>query len=139
MSREIIRDSDGNIQSAEAGESSTITALLTDATGANLDTASVLTLTATLVNATTGAVINSRNAQTILNANGGSLADNGDGNALLTLKLSPADNANVGTTAGNLEIHYLLVTWTWQDSDGDTQTGKHEWELYVRPTTTPVP
>ena len=137
MGRTVNRTSDGDIESIEAGESATITATFTDTTGADLTTSAIQTMTATLLNASTGAVINSRNAQDILNANGGAVADS-NGKATLTLKLSPADNANIGTPAGDLEEHYLLVTWTWNDTDAVTQTGKHEWLLYIRPLTTPV-
>ena len=138
MARTEIRTSNGDLTSIDAGESCIITATMTDTTGANLATASVLTLTATLLNASSGAVINSRNGQDIRNANGGTLADDGNGSATLTLLLLPADNPNVGTAVGSLEEHYLLITWTWQDGNGVTQTGKKEWVLYIRPLTTPV-
>ena len=136
MTRTVIRTSDGDIESIEAGESATITATFSDLSGSDLATSAIQSMTATLLNASTGAVINSRNNQTILNANGGSVADS-NGKATLTLKLSPSDNVNVGAAVGDLEEHYLLVTWTWNDGDGVTQTGKHEWLLYVRPLTTP--
>jgi len=139
MARTELRTSSGDLKSIDAGESCIVTATMTDTTGADLSTSSVLTLTATLLNASDGAVINSRNAQDILNTNGGALADDGNGSATLTLSLLPADNPNVGTAVGSLEEHYLLITWTWQDDDAVTQTGKKEWVLYIRPLTTPVP
>jgi len=139
MARTELRTSSGDLKSIDAGESCIITATMTDTTGADLSTSSVLTLTATLLNASDGAVINSRNAQDILNTIGGALADDGNGSATLTLSLLPADNPNVGTAVGSLEEHYLLITWTWQDDDAVTQTGKKEWVLYIRPLTTPVP
>lgn len=138
MPRTELRTSSGVLKSIDQGESCIVTATMTDTTGADLSTASVLTLTATLLNASNGAVINSRNAQDILNTNGGVLADNGDGSATLTLSLLPADNPNVAAAVGSLEEHYLLITWTWQDESAVTQTGKKEWSIFVRPLTTPV-
>jgi hypothetical protein len=65
-------------------------AQLTDEDGANIVSSAVLTLVGTLQNHL-GAVVNSRNALTILGANGGTLSVGG----LLTLLVQPADTVAV--------------------------------------------
>lgn len=133
MQEELLRNSSGDAVYIDPGEAAVITATLTDATGANLDTASILSLTLTLYNKSTSAIINSRNATNILNTGIGTLADNGDGDALMTIYLTGADNPNVGTAVGSLEEHIALVTWTWSDAQATTQTGKQRWRIYVKP------
>ena len=73
-------------------ESSTgrLTAQLVDEDGANISSAAVSALVATLWDHT-GAVVNSRNQLTILNANGGTLS----GTGLLTQTLAVADTVAV--------------------------------------------
>lgn len=135
---EVIRDADGNTRYVWEGSSSVITMTLYDAERAALSTASILTLTLTIYNMRDEAlptVINSRNATNILNTGIGTVADDGDGNALVTARFVPADNPNEGTNIGSLEKHWKLFTWTYQDTEGVTQTGKHVWIVYVKPIT----
>jgi hypothetical protein len=65
------------------------------------------TLTVTLYNQADGAIINSRNAINILNANGGSVSA-GVGYWIM----DPDDNAIVND-ARDEEIHVALFEWTW--------------------------
>lgn len=68
-------------------------------------------------------IINGRNAQSILGVNGGAV----DASGVLTLTLSPADNAIVNT-ALEVERHIALFEWTW----GVGKAGKYELVLLVR-------
>lgn len=139
MQDEILRDANGNSVYVDPGEAAVITATITDATGADLNTDSILSLTLTLMNSTTGAVINGRNATNILNVGIGTVADNGDGKAVATIYLTGDDNPNLGTAVGSLEEHIALLSWTWQDAQGMTQPGKQRWRIYVKPIVSPVP
>lgn len=85
--------------------------------------ANLSTLTATLYVKRSGAIINSRNAQSILNANGGTVDSSGNG----TLTLTPADNAIVSAT-GAEEDHELLIEWTYA---AGVKAGKHLIHLRV--------
>lgn len=130
---ELLLDENGAERLIDQGESVDVTNVLYDTTGTALTTAAIVTLTATLSNASTSAAINSRNAQDILGVNGGSIADNADGEVVLTLKLQPLDNVIVAETDPDRpEEHYLMISWTWVDAGGLTRTGKHEWLLKVR-------
>lgn len=68
-------------------------------------------------------IINGRTAQSILNANGGAV----DGAGVLTLTLSPADNAILDDDL-LVERHIALFEWTW----GTGKAGKFELVLLVR-------
>jgi hypothetical protein len=87
---------------------SDLTLQLTDEANVNLPSAQVTTLTLTLYEKKTQAILNSRSAQTILSANGGTLASGG----LLTLLLSNLDNALTQQTVSS-EDHVALIEWTW--------------------------
>ena len=112
----------------DEGESCNITAIPEDMDGVAIAKASLITLTATLYNEGDASIINSRSAQSVLDANGGTVASNGT----LTLRLQPADATIVGTVAvGDMQTHVLVLTWTW--SDGVlTRTGKKAVALSVR-------
>ena len=129
---ELLLDSNGKERLIDESESCDITCKFYDATGAALATTSLLTLVATLKNASDNATINCLSATDILNAGKGVVADNSDGEAVLTLRLEPADNPIVTETdADKPESHYLLLQWTWSDGVA-TRTGRHEYELKVR-------
>ena len=121
----------------DEGESCDLTIVLYDATAVALVKASIITLTVTLLDQLTGAVINSRNAQDILDANGGALATDGT----LVLRLQPLDNTNVNATpVGEIEKHEVTIKWTWNDGVlVADRTGKHTFILRIAPLTTPVP
>jgi hypothetical protein len=112
----------------DEGESCNVTVTFQDMAGDAIVKASLLSLTATLYDEATESIINSRNAQSVLDANGGTVASDGT----LTLRLQPLDAVIVGTLdAGEIEAHVLLIGWTW--SDGVlTRTGKETREIGVR-------
>lgn len=129
---ELLKDSSGNERLIDESESCNVTVQFYDAAGSALATASLATLTATLKNAADNATINSISATNILNAGKGVVADNASGEAVLTLRLEPADNPIVVETDPDVyESHYLLLQWTWNDGVA-SRTGRHEFELRVR-------
>ena len=102
-----------------------LTATLTDAGGemALPQADSVLsTLVLTLSEAVSGEIINNRRAQSILNANGGTIGSD----AILRLRLDPADMALLFD--GNTEKHFALLEWTW---GSPSKTGRHKIEFSV--------
>ena len=132
MVRVTLADSDNLRREVDVGESADIVATFYDMDGDALAKAAIATLTATLVYVDSSevvTVINSRNAQSILDANGGLVASSG----VLTFRLQALDNIIVDTTLTESEVesHYLTLVWTW--SDGTlTRTGKQEFEILVR-------
>lgn len=88
-----------------------ISGTLTDEEGVAVPLSALSGLTLTLYDKDLDSIINSRNAQSILNVNGGAFhATTG----AFTLTLSAADNAIVTTRdAGRLETHYGLVEASW--------------------------
>lgn len=96
-----------------------------DEAGDPIPAADLTTLALTLYDRATGAVINSREAQDALNANGVTVSSAG----VLAWTLDPADNAVVGEVAvGNVEVHVALFEWTW---DSGAKAGRHEVEIAV--------
>lgn len=96
------------------------TCALVDPTGAAIASAALSTVTATLTDRT-GTVINGRNAQSILNANGGTVSAQG----VVTLILGPLDTAALGTS--ELQERRLTLRATY--SSGELT---HEVTFYVR-------
>lgn len=92
----------------------------------------LLSLTVTLFNEADGAVINSRNAQNILGANGGSIVS-----TEVRLRLQPVDNPIVDTDLDRSEIEYHVARFSFTWSDGVlTRTGIEEVRFGVRRVTT---
>jgi len=127
MVRELLKDSTGCKQLVDEGESAVITATLVDIGNAPIVKAAIQTLTLTLVNASDLSVINGRSNQDILDANDGTVAEDGT----VTLKLGPADNPVVGTAEYGIEDHYATMRWTWIDPDGDTLSGAQQWIIQI--------
>lgn len=98
--------------------SAEISGYLKDPAGAALPGASLTTLVVTLYDRDTGAILNSRNAQDVLNVNGGAV----DSAGRLTLQLTPSDTAIVEAAARSQRAAALFV-FTWA---GGTKTGSHE-------------
>lgn len=118
----LMRDADGVAVVVQEGESCNVTSTFTDLDGNALNKLALITLTATLYDWATSAVINSRNAQDVLDANNGTLTSQG----VLTLRLGPSDNAIVGTpSSGAIELHCLVLKWTFNDGVA-TRTGESE-------------
>lgn len=99
------------------------TATVKDETGIAIPAASLTTLTLTLYNRADGSIINSRNAQDVLNANNVTV----DSAGLITWTMQPADNPIVDDTR---EIERHVALWVWTYSSG-TKTGRHETEFDV--------
>lgn len=90
------------------------TANLVDTTGAAIAGASLDSLTLSLINVQTGVVLNSRNAQNVLNANGVTI----DVNGLITWTLAPADNAIIDDRL-QVEEHRAIFTAKWSGGAGE--------------------
>lgn len=90
-----------------------ITGVIKDEAGNGVPGANLTTLTLTLYDSSTESIINSRNDSDINGVNGGSVDASGN----LVMKLSPADNALIGT--GDSEKHIALIEWTY-NSGADT-------------------
>lgn len=87
--------------------------------GSSLDT-----LTLTLYDKSTSDIINSRNAQNVLNTNGVTV----DGSGNLSWVMDPDDNAII-TATSKVEKHIALFMWTW---DSGNKAGKHEVTIQVK-------
>lgn len=83
-----------------------VTGTFKDEAGVAIDVADLTTVEMWITDHL-GAVINTRTAVDIKNANGGTI----DANGLLTLILLPADNPIVGSESS--ERHLLIIEWTW--------------------------
>lgn len=78
------------------------------ATGVVVPLASLTTLTVSLFDATTAGIINSRTAQSVLNANQGTYhATSG----LFTWAMIPADNVIVGTAGDEVHVAEFHAIW----------------------------
>lgn len=95
-----------------AGSSSKITFTLKDAAGVAVPAASVVTLTLSLYNTKTDAVINSRDNQNVKGVNGGTVVDGGG-----TIVLGAADNPLQLSTLQS-EPHTALLKFTTANEAG---------------------
>ena len=94
------------------------TATVEDEAGVAIPGTSLTTLVLTLYSLHTGTVINSRNAQNVLNANNVTV----DANGLLTWTMQPADN-QILDNALTSERHTALFEFTYSSG---AKSGKHE-------------
>lgn len=106
-----------NIGPLAEGGTGKYTGTLTQEDGETIVPGSVLdSLTLTLKDITTGQVINSRNAQNVLNANNVTVDENG----LLTWTLLPADlpflRKNPPPFDSDVEVHIAVFEWTWNNT-----------------------
>lgn len=108
------------INRVNEGTTSQITFSLTSETGAAVVAASLLTMTLTLWNDVDHTIINSRNAQDVLNTNGVTI----DSAGLVTWIGSIADNVMVDRTL-ETELHIAEFNWTYPNPQG-TKDGKHQ-------------
>lgn len=93
-----------------------VTAVLQDETGAVIPSSSLSTLTLTLYDVATNTILNSRDAQNVLNANNVTV----DGSGNLTWTVQPADHAVVSTKPRARERHRGVFDFTWTG-------GKRDW------------
>lgn len=128
-----LKDQNNDNLIVQQGESFNFTGTFEDvsATPTQLTSDEIVTLKLTLFAGTK--IINSRNAQDIKNANGGSLTAAG----VLTLKLDPTDQTIVdGSLAtGATEQHIARIDWTW--NDGSVRTGRTEYVFEVEKLASP--
>jgi hypothetical protein len=106
---------------ARKGATARYTAVITQEDGATaIPAASLSSLTLTLIDDATGAVINSRSGQNVLNVNGVTVDSSGN----LAWAMSPADNPIVAATLphGRAELHLATFAWTWA---GGAKGGSH--------------
>lgn len=104
----------------EASEAK-FTCTIVDQAGVGIEPGNMNTLTVTIFDMKTDAVIT--NALNVLNANNGTLASGG----AFTYIFSAADNAIQGTDS--VEAHIALFEWTW---DSGTKSGNHSVKLMVQ-------
>jgi hypothetical protein len=116
---EILKDTLHRPIVIEEGESMNIGISFHDMAGVAITKANLITLTITLIDVATSTVLNSRNGQSILDANGGTVTNDG----VLTMRLDAADAPMVGTASR--ESHLARFTWTWNDGVS-VRTGKVE-------------
>jgi len=100
------------------GASAILTTTIKDLDGNALAPADLDSLTLTLRDEPTRSIINERDDQDVLNANGGELTPEG----AFSLRLDP-DDTIVVNDALTLEWHEALLTWVWTD-DLIEYTGK---------------
>lgn len=100
------------------------TATIKDEAGTAIPGSALTALTLTLYSVHSGTIVNSRNDQNVLNANGVTVDEAG----LLTWIMDPLDN-QVLDTAFAYERHRALFEWTWS---GGTKAGKHEVDFLVQ-------
>jgi len=125
---QMLRDSKNAPAVVQSGESCNVVVTFEDLTGVTIVKASLITLTVTQFEQKTAAIINSRNNQSILDANGGSVANDGT----LTLRLQPLDSviANANTNVETNEVHVLRFDFTWSDGVS-TRTGRENRGLSI--------
>ena len=125
---QMLRDSKNAPAVVQSGESCNVVVTFQDLTGVTIVKASLITLTVTQFEQKTAAIINSRNNQSILDANGGSVASDGT----LTLRLQPLDSviSNTNTNVETSEVHVLRFDFTWSDGVS-TRTGRETLGLSV--------
>lgn len=120
-------DSNGERASIQEGESCNVVGIFKDG-GTTITKSALITVTASLFLESTGASINSRNDQDILDANQGTITSDG----VFTLRLGPLDNIIVGSPVTDLhERHLLRVKWTWNDGVA-VRNGSQDILLYVQ-------
>jgi len=111
-------------QCVNEGETSLYTATIKDENGAVIPGSSLDSLTLTLYTLEAQTIINSRDSQNILGANGGAV----DGSGVLTMELNELDNAIINNTL-DIEWREMLFKWTYATA---TRTGRHVKSYAVR-------
>lgn len=100
------------------------TGKVVDEAGNAIPAAEISTLTLTLFNAADKSIINTRDDQNALNANGVTLNDSGE----LTWNSASEDSPIVGNVGlGLTEHHIAQFEWTW----GSGRRGSHKVDLFV--------
>lgn len=124
---DVLTNSCGNVIEVKENGTVKITGQFTDGENDILDKTMLASLTATL--RYKDQVINSRDEQNILDANGGTVDDDG----VLTLYLGQSDNVNVESDIDELEPHILTIRWEWTDLSSNQQFDSAQYIVYVQP------
>lgn len=103
------------------------TAVLVDETGTAVPASALTSLTLTLYDRDTATIINTRNAQNVLNANQVTIDANGN----LAWKWLPADQTLISSTL-DLEVHIALWVAKWIGVDGLARELPYELKFQVR-------
>lgn len=108
----LMKSSNGESVVVQEGESTNLRFVPTDLDGAEIIKANLITMTITIFDFFSSTVVNSRNAQNVIDANDGMV----DTAGVLTLRLQPADTAVVGAiAAGAKQIRCVVLIWTFND------------------------
>ena len=130
-------DQTGRVVVVDEGEHADIVGEFLDMNGDTILKASLSSAQLTLYDRTTLAVINSRNLQNVLDANGGTVDSSGE----ITMRLNATDNAILDVAgeleAGDIEEHIARFTWGWNDGVL-AREGKEEWLVRVAKLNVPV-
>ena len=105
------------------GSTALYSCTLTDTAGTAISSGAVSAIDATLRDVQTDAIINSRDAQSVLNVNGGTLASGG----AFSLVLSALDNIQAASNTRTLQARRLTLEVTYTDG-----ALTHEVTYYVR-------
>lgn len=111
----------------DAGETAVYSGVVTNGVGAPLPASSLDSLTLTLTDAATGAVVNARDAQNALNANGVTVGAAGE----LVWTMTPQDTALLAASPAPdaTELRVAVFRWTW---DAGAGVGSHRITFRVR-------
>lgn len=130
-----LRDADNSLVNIDEGESLNLQVTLKDVNDNTINAASVATLTFTLYDYATRAIINAHNSTNVKDNGLGTIASN-----ILTIRLEAADATIVSTDnipVGATEKHVGRVRFTWNDGVR-TRTGGGEVQFGVRHLATPT-
>jgi len=109
-----------------AGSWAVVTITVTDIDESQIAKTAIASIEITLVDEF-GNIINNRAGQTVLDANGGTVATDGT----LTLYLSNLDNV-MSSSEADVETHTLFVTWGWNDGTEDLTHTEDFWMTVKR-------
>jgi hypothetical protein len=109
-----------------ARASAIYTAQIVDGAGAGIPAAALATLTLSLFDAATGAVVDGVSAVNILNSDRGAVDASGN----LTVTLRPADTAIFGAAVlpGRLQYRSMVIDWTY---NGGGSVGRHQCDFAI--------
>jgi len=114
-----LKDSSGDFVTLQENESCNLTGTLKDTSGATVTSPATFTLT--LLDEASGAIVNSRKDQDVLNANGSTVSS-----GVYTIELDTSDTAIIGDlTEGTTQNRIARLKFTWDDGDS-TRTGREE-------------
>lgn len=111
-------------ESVPEGSVSEFVGVVTDKKDVPIPASNLSSLTLTLYNLETGALINDRNEESVLNENGGTVDEVG----VFEMTFSEADNL-LQDSSKQYETHVALFEWEKEDTQ---EEGKHELVMTIR-------